>query len=210
MQVYVIRHGETEWNKEEVFRGRKDIPLNEAGRRQAEKVGLYFYGRHLNRIVASPLTRAVQTAGPISETAGVPVEAMEEFTDMNFGVWEGVSLREVEDRYPSDLTLWRESPERLRIERGENLATVRERISRGFAKLFSDEDAAIAVVTHRVVCKMAVLYLLGIEDRHFWDMKFDPGSITLLDGKNGRFTLVFSNETCHLREGLPTTQYRDF
>ncbi|MGD0656893.1 MAG: histidine phosphatase family protein [Syntrophorhabdales bacterium] len=99
MRIYVVRHGETEWNKEEIFRGRKDIPLNEAGKRQAEKVSLYFSQRHINRIVSSPLVRALQTAEPISKTAAVAVEAMEEFTDINFGIWEGLPLREVEERY---------------------------------------------------------------------------------------------------------------
>jgi broad specificity phosphatase PhoE len=73
---------------------------------------------------------------------------------------------------------------------------VRERISTGFAKLVPGEGGTIVLVTHRVVCKLIVLHVLGIGDEHFWDIKFDPGSITLLDGNNGRFTLVFGNDTC--------------
>ncbi|MGD0232468.1 MAG: histidine phosphatase family protein [Syntrophorhabdales bacterium] len=210
MDVYIVRHGETQWNKEEVFRGRKDIPLNEAGKKQAEGAGAYFSGRPVSRIVSSPLTRATQTAEAISGTTGVPIEKMEEFTDINFGIWEGLPLREVEERYPSDLTLWKKSPEKLRIEGGESLAMVRERISGGFAKLASGEEGAIAVVTHRVICKLMVLYFLRIGDEHFWDMKFDPGSITLLERRDSQFTLVFSNETCHLKEELLGKQHRDF
>ena len=103
MQIYVIRHGETEWNKEEIFRGRKDIPLNETGKRQAEWVGLYFSEKRIDRLVSSPLSRAMQTAEPIGKATGAAVEPMEEFTDINFGIWEGLLLREVEERYPSDL-----------------------------------------------------------------------------------------------------------
>ncbi len=210
MQIYVIRHGETEWNKEEIFRGRRDIPLNEAGKNQAERAGIFFKDKPIRRIVSSPLARALQTAESISKSTGVAVEAMEEFTDINFGTWEGLPLREVEERYPSDLRLWRESPEKLWIEGGESLAAVRERISEGFGKIASAEEDTIVVVTHRVVCKLIALCFLRIEDEHFWDIKFDPGSITLLEGKKGRFTLVFSNDRCHLRGQLLEKEYRDF
>ncbi len=62
MEIYLVRHGETQWNKEEVFRGRKDIPLNEAGRKQAAQAGAYFAGIPVKRIVSSPLARSVETA----------------------------------------------------------------------------------------------------------------------------------------------------
>jgi broad specificity phosphatase PhoE len=65
MNIYVVRHGETEWNKEEVFRGRMDIPLNDNGRRQAERVGAYFTDRPASRILSSPLARARQTGEAI-------------------------------------------------------------------------------------------------------------------------------------------------
>ncbi len=210
MRIYIIRHGETEWNKEEIFRGRKDIPLNMVGKRQAEGIGLYFSERHINRILSSPLARATQTAEPISRMTGAAVEAMEEFNDINFGIWEGLPLREVEECYPSDLALWMKSPEKLWIEGGESLSMVRERISGGFQKIASGEEGTIAVVTHRVICKLIVLHFLMIENEHFWDMKFDPASITLLERHNNQFTLVFSNDTCHEREMFPSAGYRDF
>ena len=210
VKIYLVRHGETQWNKEEVFRGRKDVPLNETGSRQADKVGACFAGIPLRRIVSSPLQRAVQTARAISKETGVPVETMEELTDINFGTWEGIPLREVEERYPVDFGLWKRSPQKLRIGGGETLAMVRERVSGGLAKLTSTEEGAVAVVTHRVICKITVLSLLNIGDEHFWDLKYDPASITLLEGEHGSFTLVFSNDTCHLREAGQGSAYRDF
>ena len=77
MDIYIVRHGETQWNKEEVFRGRKDIPLNEAGRKQAEHAGAYFAGIPVKRIISSPLARAVETAEGIGTATGVPVERVE-------------------------------------------------------------------------------------------------------------------------------------
>jgi len=208
--IYIVRHGETQWNKEEVFRGRKDIPLNETGQKQAEMVGLYFRDKGIKRIVSSPLARAVQTAEAISKTTGMAVVSTEEFTDINFGAWEGLSLREVERRYPADLAVWKTLPENLKIKNGETLEMVRKRISIGLADVVPTKEGAVVVVTHRVICKMIVLHLLKIGNEHFWDMKYDPASITLVELNNNQFTLAFSNETCHLRKGFPTSGYRDF
>jgi phosphoserine phosphatase len=210
MKLYIVRHGETEWNKEEVFRGRKDIPLNDTGKRQAEMVGAYFAARTVNRIVASPLSRATVTADAISRTTKVRVEAMEEFTDINFGTWEGLPLTDVEKRFPADFASWKTSPEKTRIEGGETLAEVRDRVSRAIATIGSDHAESIVVVTHRVICKLIVLSCLNIANNHFWDMKFDPASVTLLEQQQDRFVLVYSNDTCHLQAQLPLSGYRDF
>jgi broad specificity phosphatase PhoE len=209
MEIYIVRHGETQWNKEEVFRGRKDIPLNDTGKRQAELAGAYFRGIPVKKIISSPLARAVETAAAISAATGVLVESMEELTDINFGIWEGLSLKEVEERYPDAFALWRISPEKLRIADGETLAEVRERISRGLARA-ADVAGAVVIVTHRAICKILVLALLHIENEHFWAIKYDPGSITLLEGDGSRFTLIFSNDTCHQRDGVQGAHYRDF
>ena len=209
MHLYIVRHGETQWNKEEVFRGRKDIPLNETGRRQAELAGAYFRSIPVKKIISSPLARAVETAEGIAAATGVPVERVDELTDINFGIWEGLPLKEVEERYPAAFALWKASPEKLRIEDGETLAEVRERISRGLARLSGLAGGAV-VVTHRAICKVLVLSLLAMGEEHFWAMKYDPGSITLLEGDGTRFTLIFSNDTCHQRDGLEGGRYRDF
>lgn len=198
MKIYIVRHGETQWNKEELFRGRKDIYLNETGKKQAESIGLYFSYRPINQIVSSPLARAYQTAESISKNTGVAIETMEEFIDINFGIWEGLSLQRVEESFPADFTIWKTSPEKLRIKNAETLAMARDRISAGLANIISGQEGTIVLVTHRVICKILVLHALEIENRHFWDMKYDPGSITLLEKMNDKYALIFSNETCHL------------
>jgi probable phosphoglycerate mutase len=210
MDIYIVRHGETQWNKEEVFRGRRDVPLNEAGKGQAKQAAAYFAGMPVARIVSSPLARAVETAEAIGLATHVSVETAEEFIDINFGVWEGLPLREVKERFPADFAIWRTSPEKLRIEGGETLGEARQRASDGLARL-AGLDGAVVITTHRVICKVLVLHLLNMGNEHFWDMLYDPGSITLLEGKAGRFTLVFSNDACRRREdGRPAKQYRDF
>jgi broad specificity phosphatase PhoE len=69
---------------------------------------------------------------------------------------------------------------------------------------------AVAIVTHRAICKILVLSLLHMGNEHFWAMKYDPGSITLLEGDDARRTLIFSNDTCHQRDVHSGVRYRDF
>jgi broad specificity phosphatase PhoE len=209
MKIYIVRHGETLWNKEEVFRGTKDIPLNEQGVKQARHVGAYFTGIPVKRIVSSPLQRAVSTAHEICATTGIPIETINEFIDINFGIWEGLPLQEVEKKYPVDFATWRRSPERFHVNGGESLNTVRKRVLEGLAKVTTNEETTI-IVTHRVICKVIVLACLNIGNDHFWDMKFDPASITLLYRDGDSFVLSLSNETCHLKQSMLQDNWRDF
>ena len=64
--IYLVRHGQTAWNKEEIFRGRTDVPLDESGRKQAELVGKYFREMEIHAIYSSPLARAWETAQAIA------------------------------------------------------------------------------------------------------------------------------------------------
>jgi broad specificity phosphatase PhoE len=98
----------------------------------------------------------------------------------------------------------------LQVEGGETLEAVREHIVRGLLSTITPEQGNIIVLTHRVICKLLVLHLLNIGNDHFWDIKYDPGYITLLKRKDERYTLLFKNKACHQREVGDAQEYRDF
>ncbi len=125
-RIYILRHGETQWNKEDVFRGRSDIPLNETGLKQAEMASFYFKNKEIDFIFSSPLLRAMQTAKAVSKTTEKDVEIVEEFIDINFGIWEGLTVKEVERNYPHDFAIWVKNPQKLNLRGGETLETVRK------------------------------------------------------------------------------------
>jgi len=199
MHLYVVRHGETEQSQEEIFRGKKDISLNKVGKEQAARIGSFFTDKDIDRILSSPLTRAMDTAYCISGVINVPTEAVEELVDMNFGIWEGRTLKEVKSLYPQEFEIWTKSPQRLSLKNGESLTVVRKRVAKTFKKLLSKEQSNIVLVTHRVICKLIILCFLNLPSSHFWDIKCDPGSITLFEKEDNRGILCFMNDTCHLR-----------
>ena len=92
--IYLVRHGQTAWNKEEIFRGRTDVPLDETGLREAQLVAAYFQGKEIHAIYSSPLLRAFQTAQEISKVCDLGVTPLQGIIDMSFGEGEGRSLQE--------------------------------------------------------------------------------------------------------------------
>ncbi|HEY1763017.1 MAG TPA: histidine phosphatase family protein [Acidimicrobiales bacterium] len=100
-RIYMARHGETPLNAAGLLRGRLDPPLTTKGQMQAEALADALQGENIRLIVASPLQRAVATAGALAERVGLPVEIDERFNDRDYGVWSGISRDEVEARWGS-------------------------------------------------------------------------------------------------------------
>jgi uncharacterized phosphatase len=99
--LYLVRHGETDWNAERRIQGSSDIPLNDTGRRQATETGRLLARREWDGIVASPLIRALDTARLISAEVGLGEPEIEPaFAERNYGEAEGLTGDEVDARYP--------------------------------------------------------------------------------------------------------------
>jgi len=198
--IILVRHGQTEWNRQERFRGWVDIDLDETGLRQAEVAAPRIAQWEVAAIYSSPLRRAMATAQIIASRLGLPVVPLEGVTDMNFGIWQGLSIGEVKENYPELLDLWRYSPHRLEIPQGESLEDVRKRAVATIDDLAErHESSIIALVTHRVVCKVLLCHLLGLDNSHFWQIEQDTTAINLFEIREGKATVTLLNDTCHLR-----------
>jgi broad specificity phosphatase PhoE len=157
LEIVLVRHGETDWNVGQVFRGRADIGLNETGLRQAELLGEYLGRDRIDFIYSSPLQRAAKTAAAIAVHHNLEVNTVSNLIDIDFGEWQGLSLEEVKDRYGEIYRDWIDTPEQVRIPGGECLEEVRAR-----AMSFVEDavmrcgEGRIVLVSHRVVCKVLV------------------------------------------------------
>jgi broad specificity phosphatase PhoE len=206
--IYLVRHGQTAWNKEEVFRGRTDIPLDETGLREAELAGEYFRPIHIQAIYSSPLSRSWQTAQKIALIHPLRVEPLEGLIDMSFGVWEGHSLREVEEKDGVRYQQWRDEPHLVKLPGGETLEEVRARAMASLDKIVHQHlEQTLVLVSHRVVNKVLICGILGLDNSHFWQITQDTTAINLIQYRKGHYVLSLLNETCHLR-GLRTEKTR--
>jgi broad specificity phosphatase PhoE len=198
--VYLVRHGQTAWNKEEIFRGRTDIPLDETGLRQAELVGDYFKGMEIGAIYSSPLSRARQTAQKIAQFHGLKVQPLPGIVDMSFGKWEGRPHQEIRENDRETYRHWVEEPHLVRLPGGEGLDDVRVRAMAGMEEVIRDHpEMTLVLVSHRVICKVLICAILGLDNSHFWQITQDTTAINLIQYRNGKYILSLMNETCHLK-----------
>ncbi|MDY6917476.1 MAG: histidine phosphatase family protein [Chloroflexota bacterium] len=196
----LVRHGQTGWNREERFRGRVDIDLDEMGMRQAEAVAERLAGCDATAVYSSPLKRAVSTAGAIGRRLGLEVTPLESIVDMDFGEWEGRSVAEVREREAGQFRVWALNPESFRVPGGETLDEVRVRVAAAVDELAAEhQDDAVVLVSHRVVCKVLLCHLLGLDMSHFWQIAQDTTAVNGFLIAAGRSTVTLVNDTCHLR-----------
>jgi broad specificity phosphatase PhoE len=209
--IYLVRHGQTAWNKEEIFRGRSDVPLNETGLREAELAAQFFRGLEIRAVYSSPLSRASQTAGKIADVLSLKVEPLEGIIDMSFGVWEGRPLREIKASDGDRYRLWQEEPHRLKLSGGERLDEVRKRSMAALETVIRRHpEEAVILVTHRVINKVILCAVLGLDNSHFWQLSQDTTAINLIHYRHGKYYLLLMNESCHLKPLLDQIIRLDF
>lgn len=198
--IYLVRHGQTAWNREEIFRGRTDVPLDETGLHEATSAAAFFREREIEALYSSPLSRAWQTAEKIASVVHREVNPLPGIIDMSFGNWEGRSLKDVREMDPERYRQWREETHLLRLPGGETLDEVRGRAMEALEEVIARHaEKTVVLVSHRVVNKVILCGILDLDNSHFWQMGQDTTAINLIQHKDGKFSLLLMNETCHLR-----------
>ena len=198
--IYLVRHGQTAWNKEEIFRGRTDIPLDETGLKQAELVGQYFKGMEIQVIYSSSLSRAWQTAQKVAQFHHLKVQPLDGIIDMSFGKWEGRPHQEIREIDKETYRQWVETPHLVRLPGGESLDDVRVRAMAAVEELIRNHPGkTLVLVSHRVVCKVLICAILDLDNSHFWQITQDTTAINLIQHRTGKYILSLMNETCHLK-----------
>ena len=208
-QITLVRHGETEWNLQEIFRGRTDIELNETGIKQAELLAQYLSRVEIEAIYSSPLKRALRTAEVMASYHNLDIDIAPGLIDFDYGRWHGLPHQEVKDGYEELYTEWIRNPHRVKMPGGERLSDVRRRAMSVVDNIISQHEGTVALVSHRVVNKVLICALLGLDNSHFWNIKQDIGGITTFTYENKRFILTRHNDTSFLSP-IQKAQLSDF
>ncbi len=200
VKVILIRHGETDWNTQQIFRGKIDIPLNESGLAQARAVRESLKDREIDRIYSSPLSRALETARILGENRNLKIETEEAFIDIDFGRWQGLSHQKVREAHKDLYEMWLSNPQTVTFPEGESLETVRTRSGKALEEIVKNHPGeTLAIVSHRVLNKVLLCAVLGVELSHFWYIRQDTCAINVFEYKDGAFYLTLLNDTCHLK-----------
>jgi len=199
-ELILARHGETVWNVEKIYRGRTDVNLDEVGIKQAELLGKYLSGWELEAIYSSPLSRAMDTANIIARYQKIGVHIAKGLIDFDYGEWQSLPEQEVRRLYPTLHNEWHNNPHKVKMPGGESLEDVRRRAIEVVNDVLFKYQGSVVLVSHRVVNKVLICSLLGLDNSYFWNIKQDVGGITIFDYADGCFVLTRHNDTSHLRE----------
>ena len=200
-EIILIRHGETDWNRDQVFRGRIDVALNEVGLTQARALQGSLHDSEIDGMYSSPLSRAFETASILGEKRNVDVNTEEGLIDVDFGKWQGLSHQKVKEEYKDLYETWLAQPDLVTFPDGESLKEVRIRSMESLEEVIKNNPGkTLALVSHRVVLKVLLCTILGLELSRFWYLRQDTCAINRVEYKDGNYLLTLLNDTGHLRE----------
>ena len=178
--IYVIRHGETDWNKNHRFQGQTDIKLNETGREQAIKLRPLMQQLEIESVYSSTLSRAFETAELATQEIKITIQKDDRLRETNVGAAEGLTMDELLQKFGTDsLTKWRSYEERLldySFENGESKRQMMFRVRQAFLDIAQNSNRdSIAVFSHGMVMR-AMTFIFG--EGLPWDVQhFANGSV---------------------------------
>lgn len=198
----LIRHGQTEWNRGvERFRGRADIPLNDLGHAQAQRVAARLANEPIAAIYASPKQRTLDTARPLAERLRLPVATHDGLLDVDYGALEGMTLDEARRAYPDVIARWLAAPGETTFPRGEAFSQMRARIVALLDELAPKHAGqTVALVSHRVVCCAMLGVVLGLPPNALWRIRQDNACVNFFEKHEHGFVVTLMNDTHHLEE----------
>lgn len=200
-KLYLVRHGESEWNILSKVQGQSNTNLTNKGREQARKAARRLMKEKIDVIFSSDLNRALDTAKIIGEILGLEVNTLEELREIRFGVWEGLTTQEIIDKYNNEHIIWMTEPHKLNLPNAESLIDLQERLLRIVNILFKDNgDKNILIVSHGASIKALILGLLGIDISFYNKLTISNTSISIVENKDYSTILRVLNDTSHLRE----------
>lgn len=192
MVLYIVRHGETDWNVEHRYLGSTDLPLNERGLEQAAALADRFRDIPLAAVYASDLSRSYQTAEIIGRPHGLQVSVLPELRELSFGDWEGLSESEIAERYGVDFYRnWKEDPGVIPIPRGESLDNLLTRSLAGIEKIKAcHPQERVLLVTHGGNMMALGCHFNEEPLSRFWDYFPDNSAVYTLTMKDDGLSLV--------------------
>ncbi|MDX6539510.1 MAG: hypothetical protein QOI71_1120 [Gaiellales bacterium] len=197
--LYLVRHGETDWNREGRWQGHYDRPLSAAGRAQAMAAARRLAHEHISQLHASDLKRAAETAQIIGETNGLDVRLDFALREVDVGNWAGLTQAEAKERFPEGYARRRSGG--TGWVGGESYEQMAGRVRGYVGRLLDGARGSdrIALICHSGVIRVLVVHALGLKpsDRRSVGGN-EHGALSVLRVRKGEWSLRVYNDACHL------------
>lgn len=179
--LYLVRHGETDWNREQRLQGTRDVPLNEAGVAQAHELADYFAALPIACLVCSPLARASETAAILADACACPLHVDARLREIDHGSSTGLTLPDISRRFPLLVEHAQLRPEAFDVSGGERLPDIYRRVSDVLADLLSQhEGESVLVVGHGITLALMSCAASGVALARFAEhMPPNAGGVVL-------------------------------
>ena len=202
-RIFLVRHGETQWNQTHRFQGRMDIPLNQEGKNQACALALTLKDEPFIAIYCSPLIRAIETARLIKKFhPSTPLIEEEGLTEMDLGEFDGMEAAYWSAHYQDFFETWRSTPGCLRMPGGESLQEVQVRAVGTLERITElyPSGSTLLLCSHNFVNRTILCHALGFPLDRFRDVKQDTATLNILYMQGQRLWAELVNDLSHLRK----------
>ncbi|WP_195575531.1 histidine phosphatase family protein [Paenibacillus sp. 1001270B_150601_E10] len=200
--LYLVRHGQTEWNVLHKMQGHQDSSLTALGIKQAQWLSDALKDMQIEVICSSTSLRARNTAEIIRRDRKVEIEECDEFREINLGVWEGKTQSEAKEDYPEAFDQFWNRPDNFLVEGSE---TFNEVLTRAHSKLkqimTSNQGKSILLVTHTVVVKVLMAYFEGRPMNEIWNPPYiHPACLCKVEIDPSGVNIILHGDTSHYQE----------
>ncbi|RKY86636.1 hypothetical protein DRQ09_05880 [candidate division KSB1 bacterium] len=196
MVLFLVRHGETNWNLQNRVQGVSDIPLNERGKVQVLNLAESLKNENIKIVYTSHLKRALQTARIISKILSVEIRIEKNLMELNQGEIEGLTYSELHRKYPELVKLWRKDPVKAKMPGGEDIKQLQNRAWKTIKKIAKiHQKDKVVVVSHNLTIRSLLCKFLNLNLKYFRRIHLDTASKNTIefyksDGDTGDGILV--------------------
>jgi len=183
VNLYLVRHGETEWNREGRAQGRADVPLNDAGIAQSQALANTFASMNVAAVMSSSSRRAVRTAEAIATPHNLSVISEDDLLELNFGGLDGAPLRDMREMFPDFFEHWTRDPATAQFpDGGETLQQLQDRTWAVVESVARSHDAQdnVIIVSHAFALYSIMCRALGMPLSNYGRLRITPGTYSLL------------------------------
>ncbi|MFD0871615.1 histidine phosphatase family protein [Paenibacillus residui] len=201
-KIYLVRHGQTEWNVKHKFQGHQDSPLTDMGIKQAQWLEEAIRNEQIDMIYSSSSLRARRTAEIIRGTREIDIIESDDLREINLGIWEGRTQDEVKELYLEAFNDFWDNPEKFKVENSETFRQVSDRAINMMRQTVNDNQGkSILIVTHTVVVKLIMAYFEGRPMKELWIPPYiHPACLCKVEIDGDQSKIILHGDISHYKE----------
>jgi len=211
-ELYMVRHCEAQGNIDRVFHGHTDSDITPKGRQQLALLSDRFADIHIDRIIASPLRRALLTAEAVKGTRDIEIETDPRLIEISVSEWEGVPFARLPMDFPELNGYWTKQPWLMKSAGGESMEDVFARVSAALTDIAGqNEGKTVAVVSHGCAIRNMLCFLNGLPISSLNEIEWcDNTAVSHAVYHDGRFEVLLENDSSHLSPEMSTIRHQDW